>query len=64
MQRFNDPDYSGPSPLHDVSVRVLTGSESAYQLRQHRSLTTPLSIYGKRVNYSILEYHPLLDSAK
>jgi 60kDa lysophospholipase len=31
--------------------------------RSHASLTTPLSRYGRRVHYEILEYDPLLDSS-
>lgn len=50
MSRFNDDEYKQAHPqLHEE------GGREWY--------TMPLSIYNKRVSYTILEYDPLLDSA-
>ncbi|KAI9030190.1 asparaginase-domain-containing protein [Phycomyces nitens] len=56
-----------PTPTLDVTnpVRIVSssgpsaGKETIIQLP---SLITPVSLYGKRIRYSILEYDPLLDS--
>jgi hypothetical protein len=40
-----------------------TVSSSDVGVTQQPALLTPLSLYGKRIRYSILEYNPLLDSA-
>ncbi|ORZ21234.1 asparaginase-domain-containing protein [Absidia repens] len=39
-----------------------TTQEEKLVIQQLPSLITPISLYGKRIRYSILEYDPLLDS--
>lgn len=58
VHRFNDSTRSSvPPDMHPVkSASLGTSTELP-------SLMTPVSVYGKRINYSILEYSPLLDSA-
>ncbi|RUP47079.1 Asparaginase/glutaminase [Jimgerdemannia flammicorona] len=38
------------------------GKDEGDNIKQVPSLITPMSMYGKRIRYSILEYDPLLDS--
>jgi lysophospholipase len=66
-QRFNDPEAQSPHKRTEAvrhSTR-LPGVESAIVETRHvPALVTPRSLYGKRIRYAILEYMPLLDSAK
>ncbi|KAI8140484.1 asparaginase-domain-containing protein [Fennellomyces sp. T-0311] len=66
---FHDPMHSrAPSPTEEErrfgavtnTVRTTDGKET--ELHELPSLITPVSLYGKRIRYSILEYDPLLDS--
>ncbi|CAM0136054.1 hypothetical protein VKS41_005562 [Umbelopsis sp. WA50703] len=49
MNAVNMISYNGPNVGDKVSLQL-------------PSLITPVSLYGKRIRYSILEYEPLLDS--
>ncbi|KAI7854181.1 asparaginase-domain-containing protein [Circinella umbellata] len=69
VERFHDPMHSrAPSPTEEKrrfgsvtnTVRTTAGKEIG--LHEMPSLITPVSLYGKRIRYSILEYDPLLDS--
>ncbi|KAI9250476.1 asparaginase-domain-containing protein [Phascolomyces articulosus] len=69
VERFHDPMHSrAPSPTEEErrfgsftnTVRTTAGKE--IDLHEMPSLITPVSLYGKRIRYSILEYDPLLDS--
>ncbi|KAH6579413.1 hypothetical protein BSLG_010535 [Batrachochytrium salamandrivorans] len=56
------PNTSIDAPTYSPSdVRVVNGT-SVIQTRLP-ALISPPSLYGKRINYSILEYDPLLDSS-
>ncbi|KAI8086569.1 asparaginase-domain-containing protein [Halteromyces radiatus] len=72
-----DPLTSPSPPIMDSSFGQITNTvrsisrvkdESSSQqkdeliIQQLPSLITPISLYGKRIRYSILEYDPLLDS--
>ncbi|KAI9488399.1 asparaginase-domain-containing protein [Zychaea mexicana] len=69
VTRFHDSTHSrAPSPTEEErrlgtitnTVRTTDGKEVG--LHELPSLITPVSLYGKRIRYSILEYDPLLDS--
>ena len=41
----------------------LDSTNYTVDVRSQKSLVTPLTLYGKRIKYNLLEYDPLLDSA-
>lgn len=69
MGRFNDADYELQNAYEDI--RVLSSSTETDsngklipKVIRQPALVTPPSYYDKRMRYTILEYQPLLDSAK
>ncbi|KAI7885126.1 asparaginase-domain-containing protein [Lichtheimia hyalospora FSU 10163] len=70
--RSNSPTRSSSPTMMDNGHRYAFGSvtnsvrtmdEQGVETKQELpSLITPISLYGKRIRYSILEYDPLLDS--
>lgn len=71
MSRFHDKLHP---PLPSVLVQrslpqpLLFAETETHAIEEHgeetEMLISPLSLYHKRVHYTILEYRPLLDSAK
>ncbi|KAI8074030.1 asparaginase-domain-containing protein [Gongronella butleri] len=59
------PRSSSPTPdpeLCSLTNTVRIVNDDGTTVNQLPSLITPISLYGKRIRYSILEYDPLLDS--
>ena len=61
LSRFNDVEFDAGNRQESVRLHDEDGS---VRLAPHRVLITPTSLFNKRIRYSILEYDPLLDSAK
>ena len=59
-RRFNEADFESNPPLEQLGFSSENGP---IETRSVPVLTTPLSLYDKRIRYSVLEYTPLLDSA-
>ncbi|ORX62575.1 asparaginase-domain-containing protein [Hesseltinella vesiculosa] len=57
------PSSPTPDPtLCNLTNTVRAVNDGKETIAQLHSLITPISLYGKRIRYSILEYDPLLDS--